>query len=417
MYEGTQVTGLPEELRLRSLGMDGMAVENEALFSVLRSCPNLENLQLTALKDAKQIERRHDDSSTHEQLRLVVFGKPFFQRLVAFCPKIHSLDLSTYDNHFQLKGPTNQELVEAFSLFSGLKKTSLVGRSVSLDIFNTLSTYLHDTLTTLEIVDGLFSREVGDFLHGYLCDSPHLLHLKAPAIRFSNMWFDLEGILTRYGYYRGEWTALNNPNDVTDASYANASKRMIWACRNLRSLDLRFDRSDDSSAEENSRMIFSLTIRVIRRGQLKRRDLAWISDYMTPGQKLEMLVCSALYSFSRFSRIYPRTPFGNGSLTGKSSTENTVLPIAECTGKKDAEAGADYMVDGIDMRGLGRVQDVVNHATQRLKNSDQCWPHLEYLEISSEEYGCFRHEGQAEMWIKAYQPAVEVVFRRGGVKY
>ncbi|KAF9291094.1 hypothetical protein BGZ68_005190 [Mortierella alpina] len=452
MHQGTKSIGLREELRLRSLGLDGMAIENVALFSVLRLCPNLEDLQLTGLRDSRQVKRCYDDSATPEHVHLVVFGKPFFQRLVAFCPRIHSLDLSTYDNHFRLKGPTNQELIEAFSLLPGLKKTALLAKNVSLDILNTLSAYLHNTLTTLEIVDGVFTRDVGDILHGYLCNSPNLLHLKAPTVQVTNAWFDLEGILTGCGYYRRKWTTLNNPKDFTDASYANASKRKIWACRHLRTLDLKFDRSDDSSSQANSRMIFSylskvcpqledltirrrwinlslhvgfcllsrlqklrrLTILGERRGPLKRRDLAWISEYMTPAQKLEMLVCSVPYSFSKFSRIYPRTPFGNASVVGKSSMENT---IAECGGKKDSEARPDYMVDGIDMRGLGRVQDVVHHATQRLMNSDRCWPHLEYLEISSEEYGCFPHEGPAEMWIKAYRPATEVVHRRGGIRY
>ncbi|KAF9930448.1 hypothetical protein BGZ67_005817, partial [Mortierella alpina] len=262
MYEGTQATELPEELRLRSLGLHGMAMEDAALLNVLRSCPNLEDLRLTALRDARQAKRRNNTPAIPEQEYLVAFTKHFFQRLAAFCPRIHSLDLSTYEEHFQVKGLTNQELIEAFSLFPYLRRTALVARSVSVDILNTLNTHLPNTLTTLEIVNGVFTREVGDILHGYLCDSHHLLHLKAPTIQVSNTWFDLEGILTRCGYYRRKRATLNNPKDVTDASYVNASKRKIWACRRLRSLDLKFDRSDDSSSEENSRMIFSYLSKV-----------------------------------------------------------------------------------------------------------------------------------------------------------
>ncbi|KAF9562845.1 hypothetical protein EC968_005074, partial [Mortierella alpina] len=445
MYKGTQSTELPEELRLRSLGLDGMAIEDAALNDVLRSCPNLEDFQLTALRDIRQAKPFNRDSATPSQEHLVVFSRRFFQRLVAFCPRIHSLDLSICEDHFQAKGLTNQQLTEAFSLFPCLKKTTLVGRSVSVDILRTLNTYLHNTLTTLEIVNGVFTKEIGDALHGYLCDSPHLLHLKAPMIQVSNTWFDLEGVLTRCGYYRRKWETVNHPNDATDASYANAIERKIWACRRLRTLDLKFDRSDDSSAGENSRMIFSylskvcphledltirrkwmnlslhgglcllsrlqklrrLTVLVVRRGRLKRRDLAWISEYMTPAQKLEMVVFSVPYSFSSLSRIYPRTPFGKISTAGKKDAEKTDVHNNEGS-KSYSEAGADHMVDGIDMRGLGRVQDVVKHATQRLMNSSRCWPHLEFLEISSEEYGCFGDEGPAEMWIKRYRPAAEV---------
>ncbi|KAF9955609.1 hypothetical protein BGZ72_003591 [Mortierella alpina] len=460
MYEGAESTRLPEELRLRSLCLDQVTIEEAALFTILASCPILEELRLTALKNVSD----RNPPGTPEQEHLLAFTRPFFRRLAALCPRIRILDVSTDGDFFlrNLKGPTGRTLKEMFTLFPCLTETILVGRDTCPEIFKALDSHLCNTVTVLEIT-GIARTSAGDHLHAYLCDSPHLLDLKAPKVDFSSVWLDLEGILSQSGRheYRQVSRTFSDLHDYAEERYIAAArasdygrpgKKKIWACRNLRTLDLMFYQNEDCDAEDSSRMIFSylskvcpqledLTIRrkwldlslpagfcllsrlqKLRRlrlitSQIKplvKRDLAWISKYMTPGQKLKLMAALAPYRLPRFSQIYSATPFRYIPLGGQRSLRDRILTSSErgrqSIAQSDQDAGVDYILDGIDMRGLGRLQDVVQHATKRFVDSTCCWPQLEFLQVSPSEHSSFIHGGAVGKWIKAFRPAVEVVY-------
>ncbi|KAF9562843.1 hypothetical protein EC968_005072 [Mortierella alpina] len=422
MFEGAQSAEIPKELRLRSLGLHAMVVEEAALFSILASCPNLRELRLTALKHSRIIR----PTANLGQVHLVTFTGAFFRRLAAVCPRINCLDITTmYSLHsYGFQGLTKEALEEALALFPCLAETTLVGDDACPKIFETLDSYLRNTLTTLEIT-GAARTNVGNYLHAYLCDSPHLLHLKAPYVDVPNSCFDLEGILRggRYIYQR----KLAGSHDVEivvvtgarASTYGRSKKRKIWACRNLRTLDLRCHRDDDADAEENSRMIFSYLSKVcpqlehltIRRSPLMKRDLKWIKKYMTLIQKLKMVAFLLPSRHSRFSQIESATPFRN---TLSSSRKDDVFPVTGIGYPSNArnvqETGVDHIVDGVDMRHVGRVEDVIEHAAKRFTDSACCWPQLEFLQVSSQESCTFPHQRSVVKWIKVYRPAVEVVW-------
>ncbi|KAF9964907.1 Coatomer subunit delta [Mortierella alpina] len=459
MYEGAQSTELPEKLRLRSLGLDGMAIEDAALFSLLVSCPNLGELKLTALKHAGNIVRRRDQSATPRQEHLVTFTEKFFRRLAAICPRISCLDVSTIGDSrsHEILGPTKQAMEEAFALFPCLTQTTLVGADTCPVIFEALDRCLRNTVTTLELT-GQARTNVGSYLHAYLCHSPHLLHLKAPDVDVSNSCFDLEGILSpcgRYTYLRRTTTFHDAENpDVTGTranTYGRASQRTIWACRNLRTLDFRCQRNQDSDTAENSRMIFSylskvcpqledLTLRrrwlslslhtgfclLSRLQKLQRlvlitsrvnplieRDLTWISKYMTTAQKVLMVALLLPHEDSKSSQIRSTTPFRNMPPAGPMDLKDSALPFTgrECqsTVRSDQAAGVDYIVGGVDMRDVGRVHDVFQHARQRFADSTCCWPQLQFLQVSSQESSSFPQQDANSIWRLASPRHVEVL--------
>jgi hypothetical protein len=51
-------------------------------------------------------------------------------------------------------------------------------------------------------------------------------------------------------------------------------------------------------------------------------------------------------------------------------------------GKEDnSTTGPDYVIDGVDMRNLGKWSDIVNLFEDRLSKNWNCWPLLESIEL------------------------------------
>ncbi|KAF8920888.1 hypothetical protein BGZ58_004288 [Dissophora ornata] len=382
-------------------------------------------------------------------------------RILARCPHLDELRLiqllqsKGHTNTIDLPGPINEELV------SFVKDSFLE---------------LQDTLTTLEIVRPISSRDTcSESLHRYLCDSPHLLHLKAPDLPFSPLWFDIEGILDAKGSYRREKygsVQTNSTQYEVVRRYVDPFHRRIWACRNLRTLYLKCSiETGDSYSQESALLIFGYLSKVCPRLQdlsLKRYllnlsleggfcllmrltelrrlsirinpeylhkvlNVDWMSKAMTKKQRVKMAFVMAARSAISTTIIYATTPFKSTtslplphSKHQAMNQSNTAAEHDNCDddntdngsrsgismhkGDSDASLSPDYMIDGVDMRNLGRWKDISDVLQDRLFNNWPCWPMLEHLEVELKKRDGDQTKEKIKHLLTTVRPEVEIAF-------
>ncbi|KAF9284474.1 hypothetical protein BGZ68_004664 [Mortierella alpina] len=356
---------LPMRKTLRSLSLGNMAIEEVTLLQLLATCPNLENLRLHALQGSASITRLDTTVVAISEDRLVSYSKKsFLEQLAQYCPKLNSLHLSkSAPYQWRVTRLSNAQLAMILEMFPKLRELSLPGCDFTTATFKTLTTMktcniIRNALTSLEIVGYGYMKGLENSLHEFLCEAPHLLHLKAEDISFPRAWFDLEGILDRnekisqtkddlWGYPH----PVTDETDRPDYQLMESMNRKIWACRNLRTLHLEFDQRGYGNvcSVETSRMIFGYISKVcprledirIRRSSLNlalegglclltrlerlrrlvivtdeecsmvQQDIEWISRKMTPELNTKMVKLATQYAASENKTLRVRTPFIN----------------------------------------------------------------------------------------------------------
>ncbi|KAG0278296.1 hypothetical protein BGZ95_004294 [Linnemannia exigua] len=93
-------------------------------------------------------------------------------------------------------------------------------------------------------------------LHGFLCSSPLLLHLKAPLVRFHSALLDLRGELNLEGHYQ----AL--PAVPYYRPWQQWAQKKIWVCRRLVTLHIYSSGEYIRDAEEDARILFGYISRI-----------------------------------------------------------------------------------------------------------------------------------------------------------
>ncbi|KAF9947716.1 hypothetical protein BGZ65_008593 [Modicella reniformis] len=72
-------------------------------------------------------------------------------------------------------------------------------------------------------------------------------------------------------------------------------------------------------------------------------------------------------------------------------------------------SGPDYMIDGVDMRNVGRWKDIVDlFEDRKAKNWGVCWPVLEYMELNGINWEHDKLRKKKQM-IKRLRPDIEIV--------
>ncbi|KAG0333725.1 hypothetical protein BG000_008926, partial [Podila horticola] len=192
-------------LRLESLVMMHMIVEESYLIPILKKCPSLRELRVDGMQRAQNawmnltiggVTAAGSQASLHQQ------RQEFFKDLSSWCPGLESLHLSHRDLFL-----TPADTTTVFSVFSRLSTISLATRDVCGPILDILlppkpssrsgtatitpvskAPRLNSNfITFLEIVrppayydEAMLSK----VLHSYLCHAPHLLTLRAEHILF-----------------------------------------------------------------------------------------------------------------------------------------------------------------------------------------------------------------------------------------
>ncbi|KAF9417889.1 hypothetical protein BGZ76_004471, partial [Entomortierella beljakovae] len=346
---------------LRSLTLRQIAIDMDPLLKILKSCVNLEELQLKDITKFEQLSkngRGYIGSSIRS-----VFEYAFYTKLSASCPKLKKLHLSdTYTPSHYLVTATNMRLL--MKAFPSVTDWGFSSNFQNAMLFNEMKPFLQNVITSLKIEGS--SSCANNTLHYYLCEAPHLLHLIALGYQFPTDLFDLEGILSR----NGDCVGLDSQNC-----------RKIWACRNIKTLRLKFQRDGTltSSKEIISRIFYGYLSKVCpqlqdldidnqhlslqhdggfcllsRLRDLKRikisnigqyrpklSELAWIAKAVSPTLRNIIPIWIAKLKMQESSTYYARTPFHASSNARKFPKEEQTRGLS-----------GDHIIDGVDMSHL-----------------------------------------------------------------
>jgi len=456
---------LPSRLELQSLTLECIGVEERSLLRLLESCSGLKELRLIQLLRGWPPEPIPVPmGATNESL--ISFSKqPLFAQIASLCPSLRSFHFSGGSLPFW-NGSRRDTVSQTLKLFPDVTQWSFQSFSAEA-MLKALKTYPSNTLTSVEILHRTFIADrISVSLHQYLCESPHLLHLKAPDTMFPIMWFDLEGILDSQGQYhrRSPTSCYSYSYDMVRVigRYIEPFHRKIWACRNLQTLHIRFDTAQgDNFCGARSRVLFGYLSRVCPRLQdlaikhpslrldldggfsllsrlqgLRRLSLAigkqhrkyircidWIARQMTPYQRFMVTMrIEMLFALSIRKSVYARTPF--------SSTDLLSSPLGEAHATRDDAQGnvrgltrggdgdmdqkdgpnscQDFIINGVDMRNVGQWKDIKDLFEDRFSQNWSCWPHLESFEIRTLESDQTNLE-RAKARIRRLRPDAEVL--------
>ncbi|KAF9152235.1 hypothetical protein BG015_005575 [Linnemannia schmuckeri] len=256
----------PSSLPLRSVVLGNTSVELSGLKDLLSFTPDLQQLkliQLSAPRTNQQLSREVSPSSAATNIAT------FFSQLKEAL-KRHGITLSSF--HYSLD---NEPPSAAAARLDEIRKEICHSRTnewsfwTSADLppfaFQTL-VQIPNVVTTLELHSSKIARcpMTGCKLHQYLCESPHLLHLKAPRTAFLVGHFDIHELVdatiaaynagTETGTGAGAGTGAGHGAAVNTAVIPSAAMVVpvpttittsspsppIWKCRNLRSLHMAF---------------------------------------------------------------------------------------------------------------------------------------------------------------------------------
>ncbi|KAG0234459.1 hypothetical protein BGX31_004562 [Mortierella sp. GBA43] len=271
--------GQPKESRIRKLVLKGVKVEQSSLERILSRCPHLRTLKLIGLLQGQ--------TGLFDRVQ-------FFTTLSTSCSLLESFHLSFHDSCMTI-GDTSALIQTFFPTIGsmgrddeGIQETprqqthkfttmSLYHEDFNQDVYRQLlhlynyPYYIPNTLTSLEIlcssspVNSIF---VSNKIHDFLCSAPTLLHLIAPQVQFFSEHLDLNGTAVKnepeYLYPR----LCKRGRPVSQFHWV---RRKMWACRGLRTLQLKFVAMEaDYPSAENARIMFGY----IARACPELRDLA-----------------------------------------------------------------------------------------------------------------------------------------------
>jgi hypothetical protein len=80
----------------------------------------------------------------------------------------------------------------------------------------------------------------------------------------------------------------------------------------------------------------------------------------------------------------------------------------ECSKENALETGLDGIIDGVDMRKLGKWEDLIQLFKERMLENWSCWPRLESFEIS-QDMPLLRRVGRFQETVKQLRPEFEVL--------
>ncbi|KAF9927755.1 hypothetical protein FBU30_002872 [Linnemannia zychae] len=213
-------TTTPTKYCLRSLVIIKAMLQQHDLEEFLAMCPLLKVLKLELL------QRTYDGAPFYDPARLFQYIQNLSLNLTVF----HYSDRSSRSDPI-LEQKLNLDLIPLAT------QRTLRGNQFTPMLVRALDK-LPNVLTILELIGAC------DYLHDYLCESPFLLHLKAPTTNLSLQHLDI------------------HTKSKQDISHPLIPK--VWACRSLRTLQLRFCRAWDRvrNPKETSLIVFGYISRV-----------------------------------------------------------------------------------------------------------------------------------------------------------
>lgn len=254
------VTGLESipataPLRLRSLSLRRADLLQWHLENLLSAAPKLETLRLVDM-------RTNNTASTQYRLSRLV------QSL-----QDRSIRLSTFHVHPTAfhDGVLDLELSDVmYELDPTLTGWSFWGGDLTDKILSSLRN-LHNVVTTLEIHDiDLSVTGPNCRLHQYLCESPHLLHLRAAktAIMVEALDLHARSHIIHKGYLEVDEKDKDKERRNREWSQSRAScnhgQTQVWMCRKLRTLhcSIYSQTEPEFTSPARSRIVFGYLSRI-----------------------------------------------------------------------------------------------------------------------------------------------------------
>ncbi|KAF9943844.1 hypothetical protein BGZ70_005367 [Mortierella alpina] len=359
------------------------------------------------------------------------------------------------DFHFSvmMERLSEQDLVSLFELFGERTHWSFSDNDVGIVLLESIllkvkpctnADFVHSRLTTLELLPSSGSSDIkGSFLHLILCFCPHLLHLRAPHVAYYHSDFDVNDLLTHAGHYRltrESKPMLDNLDYIGNHLNRPATprQRRIWVCRGLRTLHFAVAGiSADTRSIPNALTMFGYLSRVcpnledlhIRRWLLSLSFMGGLC-LLTRLRNLRRLKISThsyhglTPSSIEWIRRYPSTEeilkrpiaaylarqsIGGPTVEGPDADPIGIFQDKVCDINEEEKAIPDK--GQLDLRMVGRSEDLVRWMKERSGGQEPCWPVLDSFLIEY-EYENVQMDNRSEVvkFVKSVRPEIDMRF-------
>ncbi|KAG0064213.1 hypothetical protein BGZ89_009287 [Linnemannia elongata] len=381
---------------LRSLFLRGVIVLKAAILRAICSCPDLQELRLSCFETIPVLSEK--------RAALLKDSFKFFKTISESCPRLKSLQFS---KAFEME-PRNRRYGLEYhnhiaALFPMAKKwTFEVNDLFKMQPYHSKS-FLgaeFNNMTTLVIENPLSNTKfLEEYLNTFLISSHssahNLLHLRVTGLAFSIWWWDLE---LRQGHTR----ALAKQEAIQNEFFCAG----IWRCRSLKTLHVRLRDKDELNLGTTSMRIMcgyvskvlpELEELVLEKGFIDLEEDAGFVLLTRLGRLKRLSVVGLVYrnideawvdwlakDWARTSRTKKQIQ-NEWRLARSGRKEETVVrvPFRSVQDPKPGESTREYMIDGVDMRYVGQLRDIVEVVKERLAEGETCWPRMEYLRLES----------------------------------
>jgi hypothetical protein len=369
----------PHNLKLRSLRLRQVSMAPSLLHTLLRYCPELNELKLVEIEFSSEPTTATKKVTFKEHLDAIVNLKP---------------SLETF--HFSMVGvddtPTKlQAIASIASAFPCLKSLSVLAEDLNIPpnsehiLLGLGFTTLIHQLTTLELLaNPATDSTLAPCLQSILCNAPNLLHLKAQGVSL----------------------------DPVCSSFRNTALYPLWACCNLQTLHVRFEAiKKNIPGPRSSRMFFAYLVKCCPRLvdiNINHSDLDMTLEggicLLSELKDLEKLV---LYSKSHpaklrgrdldwLSTINPRNQSIHERLRRKMFTRSLKVSKQDTEDDLQQQIQAKEYHKGVkdamhtmlrleiwEAGTLAYVDKVLKTTWDRQLQGVYCWPHLEKLHLQT----------------------------------
>ncbi|KAF9303981.1 hypothetical protein BGZ74_002647 [Mortierella antarctica] len=237
---GSGATSL--KLKLKRLSLNRVSLTTTVLDTLLAQCPDLVEFRMkhcTVVVDNSDAHQGHQENLENRDsaTRSVILSM-----LQKYCPRLNSIHFSLLDSR-----PTEQDQIHMFRHLPTVQSWSIAHSDLLPSTFESLRLHAN-ALRSLELCCSCNSL-APETLHRYLCQAPQLQHLSIDNMIFPVEYLDLE-----------------HPS-AQEAT--RSSRNKVWACRNLRSLQIKFGSmtGNDTRAPKQSRHLFAYIAQVCPRLQ------------------------------------------------------------------------------------------------------------------------------------------------------
>ncbi|KAF9356555.1 hypothetical protein BGX26_005124 [Mortierella sp. AD094] len=359
------------KMSLKTFTLHGFSLTKDAFYPFARACPKLRELRLIKLKASASMFGGPESGMFFIQQDQVAF----LHKLPELFPMLRSLHLSTnYDSaKIQWNEIPSQFLhnIESWGLGveEMLNSTSSLLKHFNAEGFLTSLELIGDThiLATRDYSDAFMpfgpSAIVGDLLHAFLCQAPNLLHLKA------------EGVNVELNLLHPFSPSSVNARHIRNNVFLEGNSRRIhpiWACRNLKTLHLRFDMRarNDNKTDENSRKLFGYISRVCPRLE----DLLIHREELTLGARSGFCLLSNL---DRLKRLKLITAHEAGKLSDDDVDwiRNENPDYLQHEGRAGVQVGKHNTFNSTELR----VEALIQDENQRIEDEEKKFWDLQAL--------------------------------------